>query len=288
MTPMVRKGGARGILKAAVPKPVRRVVWATWTGLEQGQQRVFERRLNVATHGHVYHAEAVAPTNVFYEGCEWIPTRRALRRLRPTRRDVFVDLGAGKGQALLVAAQTRYGRVRGVELMPELVADAEKNIRRAQPRLVCPDVRAERGDVTTWQVPDDVTTVFMYCPFTGDVFHAAMQQVFDSYDRNPRALRIVYDYPWEHNWLMSTGRVVVEGVLPAQWPTRPWWWRTGWVIVTYRVVEPGAGRAGVPRVRRRLFRPRRALVRWGGPNDQAFRLVRGTETFAASKDARDG
>jgi SAM-dependent methyltransferase len=280
---MSDEGGVRALLRAAVPKPVRRIVWGVNDLLWRFQQRVFEWRLGVATSGHVYlDDDAATPGRVFYEGCEWLPVHRVLRRLRPGPRDVFVDLGSGKGQALLIAARFGYGRVRGVELMESLVAEADANVRRAAPKLRCRDVVTDCADVLEWEIPDDLSTTFLYCPFTGDVFHRALERVFASYDRNPRPLRIVYDYPWEHNWLVSTGRVVVEDVSPAQWPTKPWWWRTGWVIVTYRVVGPGDGGPATPEVGRRLFRPRRALVRWGGPNDQRYRLVRPGESVSPS------
>ena len=77
--------------------------------------------------------------------------------------------------------------------------------------------------------------------------------------------------------------LLLADVLPAQWPTRHWWWRSGWVMTVYRVVDVGAGGAGVPAVRPRLYRPRRALERWSGPNDQRFKLVRDNEVVAASR-----
>jgi SAM-dependent methyltransferase len=271
---------ARQVMRAAVPRPVRRAMWALSLWLQEAQQRVFERILGVSTSGHVYFDELSAD-RVFYEGCEWIPLRRVLRRLRPGPSDVFVDIGSGKGQALFIAARLPYGRVRGVEVMDSLVAEAEENARLARPKLRCQDVRTEHVDALEWEVPDDLSTVFMYCPFSGELFHRVLDRVFASYDRNPRPLRLVYDFPWEHNWLVSTGRVVVEDVQPAQWPAKPWWWRTAWVIVTYRIVGTGEGGPTVPDVRRRLFRPGRALRRWGGTNDQRFRVLRGEEVVAS-------
>jgi SAM-dependent methyltransferase len=272
----VSSSGSRALLKAAVPASVRRRLWSVDDRVRVWQQQVFERRMSVDTSGHVYldELEEASQEDFFYEGCEWIPTERVLKSLRPGPDDVLVDLGSGKGQALLVAGRLPYGRVLGVDLAPDLVAAADENVRRAGPRLRCRDVRSEVRNVLEWDVPDDVTTVFMYCPFIGEVFQGAMERVFASYDRRPRPLRLVYDFPWMHDWLVSTGRVVVEDVRPAQWPAKPWWWRSGWVIVVYRVVGPGEGGPGAPRVRRRVLRPRRALERWGGPNGHRFRLTR--------------
>jgi SAM-dependent methyltransferase len=276
-------GGARAVLRRTFPKPVRRALWAANDSLTRAEQRVFERRLGVSTSGHVYIDDGTLTADrVFYQGCEWLPLRRMLRSLKPGPGDVFVDLGSGKGQALLVAAGFDYDRVLGIEMMPELVDLANDNLLRAASKLRCRDVRSERGDVLDWQMPDDVTTVFLYCPFNGEIFHQALGEVFASYDRKPRQLRIVYGYPWEHNWLVGTGRVVVEDVRPSGWPTKPWWWRTGWVNLVYRVVGPGEARSGPPQVRRRLFRPHRALKRWGGPNDQTYRLRRGADIVSSA------
>jgi len=63
--------------------------------------------------------------------------------------------------------------------------------------------------------PTDLSIVFMYCPFMGELCSEAMARLFSSHDRNPRPLHILYAYPWEHNRLLATGRVEVVDVHPA-------------------------------------------------------------------------
>lgn len=280
-----RRASSRDLLRAAVPKPLRSALWWTAGRLEVAQQRLFEARLGVRTSGHAYADDSGAVgDSAFYEGCQWLPLRRVLAELDAGPQDVFVDLGAGKGQALLVAATRQLDRVIGVDLMPDLSDAARRNLEAARPRLRCREYEVVTADATRWHLPDDVTIVFMYCPFFGAVFDAAMGQVFASFDRRPRPLRILYAFPWEHNRLLATERVVVEAVHPAQWPARPWWWRTGWTIVSYRVLESGAVPVATPGLRRRLFRPARAVARWSAPNDQRFRLFRPDHGFV--KDSR--
>jgi SAM-dependent methyltransferase len=222
--------------------------------------------MGVSTSRNVYHEEPVAQTGrVFYEGCQWLPLRRALRRVHPRSSDVFVDLGAGKGQALLIAGRSGYGTVIGVEVDPDLAGNAASNIDRARHRLRAPIVEIVNADALDWGIPDDTTTVFMFCPFLGELFHAVLEGVFASYDRRPRDLHLVYDFPFEHNWLLSTGRLQVESVLPGRWPARPGWWRTSWVIITYRVTSPSGGAT------RRTWHGRgRPMRRWAGANDHRF------------------
>jgi hypothetical protein len=281
--------GSKDLLRRALPRPVRRGLYGAHLAAMRAQQRVFERRLGVSTSGHDYLEEGISD-RFFYEGCQWLPVERALKRLDPGPADVFVDYGSGKGQALLIAGRLPYGRVLGIELGEQWHREAEANIARARRHLRSPDVRSICADVLEWEVPDDLSVVFLYSPFIGELFHAALERVFASYDRNPRPLHLVYDFPWEHDWLVRTGRVQVVDVAPAQWPPTPWWWRSSWVIVTYRVVGPGEG-GGVPEAPRRLLRPARAVERWAGPNRHRFMLYRpGTEPLYSrpAEDEADG
>jgi hypothetical protein len=213
------------------------------------------------------------PKYIRYEPSAWRWLPRALRGRKIGPDDVFVDLGSGKGSALIVAGQFPMRRVIGVELADELNVVARENIDKVRPRLMAGDYEIETADVLKWPVPDDLSIVFMFCPFVGDLFSQAMDRIFESYDRNPRPLHLMYAFPWEHNRLLASGRVEVVDVHPAQWPAKPWWPWSGWVMPTYRVIP--AGTEPSPPSKRALAPLRRqALERWSGPNDQQFALYR--------------
>ena len=98
--------------------------------------------------------------------------RAALKRLRPTADDVFVDIGSGKGQAIIAAAQLPIARAIGVELAEDLTAVARANLARVQARLRCPHIELVNADAVEWPIPDDVSIIYLYCPFIGDLFAA--------------------------------------------------------------------------------------------------------------------
>jgi len=59
-------------------------------------------------------------------------------------RFTFIDIGSGKGRALLMAAEYPFRRIVGVELLPELHAIARENIAKCADRrveLLCTDAR---------------------------------------------------------------------------------------------------------------------------------------------------
>jgi SAM-dependent methyltransferase len=199
-----------------------------------------------------------------------------LRDLKPASSDVFVDLGSGKGKALLIAARLPYRRVVGVEIDSELAESAQSNLARGTRRSRAGLVEQAIADILDWPIPADATTIFMFNPFFGETFRAVMERVFDSYDRNPRDLHIVYAFPWEHNWLVGTGRVVVESVRPNTWPPRRRWWERSGVIVTYHVTRAGEPSASVHCALGARSGAGEAMRRWREPNGHLFGDAPGT------------
>jgi SAM-dependent methyltransferase len=172
-----------------------------------------------------------APDLTFYEAAEWGILRRALPRSEVSPDDVFVDLGAGMGRTLLLASRYPFRRVIGVELAPQLARIARRNLERAGAG------RAEVAiaDVTSWDVPDDTTVVFMNNPFTGETFSRALEQVIASLERRPRTIRLIYRHPLEHERVTATGCARVVGRTVAG----PRWRRAGATVVTYELRPPG-------------------------------------------------
>jgi hypothetical protein len=96
--------------------------------------------------------------------------------------------------------------VLGVELSEELNRVGRELIAGNRTRLACPVVELVTADATKWQVPDDVTYVYLYNPFTGEVFQQVIENVIASYDRLPRALTVLYVQPSHERALLDTGR----------------------------------------------------------------------------------
>ncbi len=135
--------------------------YGTDTGGYLGPEDLVKGRENDAlNHGY----SAIAPS-VF---------REAFRRWRETLPAVsgrveaytFVDVGAGKGRALLLAAEFPFRKVIGVELSEELSRIAQQNVARwtrvAQPKA---KIRAVQGDAAKFRWPRTPLLVYLYNPF---------------------------------------------------------------------------------------------------------------------------
>jgi hypothetical protein len=104
-----------------------------------------------------------------YEGVDFVLLRERIAALGVDfPQYTFIDLGCGKGRALLIAAQFPFRQVRGVEFAPALHAAAEKNIAVYRGPRRCCDVRADLADAAEYPVPDGPLVVFIYNSFTGN------------------------------------------------------------------------------------------------------------------------
>lgn len=187
-----------------LPAPLRRAVLA----LRRATHKVVEPAAGVETSAKVALEDFGLSTRdrVDYAPSGWLDLRHGLRRGGVSDDDVFLDLGSGKGRVVLLAARYPFKRVIGVELAPHLTAVARRNVDRFRPALRCREVELVTADIVRYRVPDDVSVVYMFNPFHGPVFDAAIGALIASVDRRPRAVRLIYRRPENHDRLMRTGR----------------------------------------------------------------------------------
>ncbi|HEY4009876.1 MAG TPA: class I SAM-dependent methyltransferase, partial [Acidobacteriaceae bacterium] len=90
----------------------------------------------------------------------------------------FVDLGCGKGRALLLASERAFREVAGVELNPRLAQAAMQNVQRwvSAGRARSP-VRVVEGDVLSLELPDAPTMLFLYNSFAGPLVRKIAEQI---------------------------------------------------------------------------------------------------------------
>lgn len=131
-----------------------------------------------------------------YEPSGWRAVRTALRGIEIGPGDAFLDIGCGKGRVLLQATRRPFGRVVGVELGPQLAEQARQLIDGAKRRR-CGSAEVIVADVTSWQVPDDITIAYAYNALHGDSLRQMLDRLAESAQRAPRRLLFIYANP-EH------------------------------------------------------------------------------------------
>jgi len=193
----------------AVRRTLSAQVIERWTGTETSTEADLQT-FGLAGEGRVR-----------YEPSGWLDLRRILRQDDVGPDDVFADLGSGKGRVVLQAARYPFRRVMGVELSPELTAIAHRNLATMSDRR-CREIELVTADVLEFEIPDDLTVVYLYNPFRGEIFGRVLEKLIESVDRAPRTLRMIYRTPVEHELIEATGRFRPIRSAAGLRPTRAW------------------------------------------------------------------
>ncbi len=130
---------------------------------------------------------------------------RVLRDLPIGPGDAVLDLGCGKGGALLTLARFPFGKLAGLDLSEEMIEIARRNLAIAGRS----DVELIVGDACAFDDYDGFTFIYMYNPFPREVMHQAMDMLEASLARRPRSLTIIYKNPRFHDEIIASG-VFVE------------------------------------------------------------------------------
>lgn len=108
----------------------------------------------------------------------------------------FIDLGSGKGRALLLASEYPFRQIIGVEIQPELHAIAEQNIVAfSSPTQKCNRISLWCGDAREFAFPSEPLVLYLFNPFPEYVFQTVLANIEASLRRHPRPIYIVYNTP---------------------------------------------------------------------------------------------
>lgn len=115
---------------------------------------------------------AVAPSVFQALITRWLRTRPPA----PIDSYTFIDLGAGMGRALLLAAEYPFRNVVGVEMHPTLARIARRNMAkwRSQARMRAP-MRMVCRDATDFPLPPGPCLVFLFNPFGAPVLRRVLR-----------------------------------------------------------------------------------------------------------------
>jgi SAM-dependent methyltransferase len=131
-----------------------------------------------------------------YQPCDPALFRETLALLDVDFRGfTFVDIGSGKGRALLMAAEHPFRRVIGVELLPQLHAIAERNIATFAPGRPCNDVTSLCMDAAVFEFPEEPLVWFLFNPLPEPALQQVAARVGRSLDQHPRTAYLVYHNP---------------------------------------------------------------------------------------------
>jgi len=114
-------------------------------------------------------------------------------------RYTFVDIGAGKGRAMLVASELPFKQVIGVELNPAMADVAQRNVdhwiesREGDPtaRRHAP-VRLVEQDALEFEFPKTPCVAFLFHPFEAPLMKKLLRQIEKQFAKRSGQLDVLY------------------------------------------------------------------------------------------------
>lgn len=107
----------------------------------------------------------------------------------------FIDIGSGKGRALLLASKFAFRRIVGIELLPELVEIARENVREFEGRGMQSRIEVLCGDATKFVIPSEPAVVFLFNPLPESSLRTFLENLEQSLRQDSRLVYVVYANP---------------------------------------------------------------------------------------------
>jgi predicted RNA methylase len=108
----------------------------------------------------------------------------------------FVDLGCGKGRAVMMASQYTFRQAIGVELHASLAAIAEANLAHwtATGQAACP-VQIRCQDASEFLFPEGPCLLYLFHPFGAPVLKRLIERIEADFADPARTLDLIYFNP---------------------------------------------------------------------------------------------
>lgn len=139
--------------------------------------------------------ETITERTFYYADSGGLEFDKILSHFTITAADSIVDFGCGKGGVLISLSKYAFARITGVEISPELVAIAERNIKT----LNITNVDIQCCDAAEFTSLEQYNYFYFFDPFPDNVMEDVVNNLQRSVQDCPRKVTIIYLNPSCHH-----------------------------------------------------------------------------------------
>ena len=153
--------------------------------------------------GIVYPEEVgLDPKYVVESGPSWSKYLvRVLKDLQITNQDTILDIGCGKGSAMLAMLKFPFARVDGIELSKEISEIAIRNLTKLKKQRW----QIFNGDAVTYKDYNAYTMLYLYHPFPHEIMRQVVTNIQSSISGREQEMLIIYNNPVCHELIVKDG-----------------------------------------------------------------------------------
>jgi SAM-dependent methyltransferase len=160
-------------------------------------ERIYDWRYGIASDEEILASDLGITEKSCHDylATGYIRFHQLMNEIEIRDNDVFLDYGSGLGRAVVLAATYPFRKVIGVELVTDLHKRAAENVRRAVKRLRCRDIELYNVDARRFHIPPEVTVIYLWNPFDGDVLREVFGNIQRSIVEHPRPVTVLHLSP---------------------------------------------------------------------------------------------
>ncbi|MCU1295959.1 MAG: hypothetical protein JWO91_237, partial [Acidobacteriaceae bacterium] len=108
----------------------------------------------------------------------------------------FIDIGSGKGRTLLMASDFPFGRIIGLEILPDLHRVSEENVLSYKSdSQKCFAIETVLEDARQFVFPPEAMVLYLFNPLPEPAFIQLISNLEDSLTQYPRPVYVLYHNP---------------------------------------------------------------------------------------------
>jgi SAM-dependent methyltransferase len=133
---------------------------------------------------------------------------RVLKNISINENDSILDIGCGKGGALITLSKYHFQAVDGLDISDKLLSIAKTNFKK----LNIGKVKLFHANAVTFTDLDNYTFIYMANPFPASIMKTVISNLDTSIKKHPREITIIYYNPVCHDVIVSESdfRVVMK------------------------------------------------------------------------------
>jgi len=144
--------------------------------------------------------------STFYVPTPIVPFLKLIKKLQLPDTSVFVDYGAGKGRAMILAAESHnFKKIKGMEFSATLYESAKKNIQTYTRKTGLDIFALHHIDVVNYQVQPEDSTFYFFNPFNEHILKQCLEKIQHSLNENPRPAVLIYQ-----SYLKDRTKCIIE------------------------------------------------------------------------------
>lgn len=131
-------------------------------------------------------------------------------------KDKIIDIGCGKGGAILLIKNCGFNKVDGIELSKVLCNIARENLDKLQ----IENTNIINMDASLFDEYENYNFFYFYNPFQGNTFKGVIEKIENSYKKKKRSIHIIYANPTCHKSVIENGIFQLVQQVPTDYDCR--------------------------------------------------------------------